>query len=479
MLTATSHLAGSASPALPQSDPTPRQPRRRAGIAALWIVLVLPLLVLLIFFAVNIGNQWNARVELENSLEAAALAAVKEWAEGDGDSTLPARLVGQQYAAANYIGNCPVHIGLNHDPDTGGVNENDECCLPDGNLIFGSAIPIDPDDPDGPLKFDAGVRPSCGVGKVLFDASAQGGGSGNPLSDDNWWGVSFFRTEDTPDNLRIKYITFDLRGGGDENGSFVGDPGLSNNVTPHKMRVGGGPNATEQPDIVGLDDSPFNPGTQSNSQIEWEYSATDGAGKPYRLTFTFSDEGPDPGFDPCDRFRFGVSLKDVGFVGDPGNRQDDGDAVGAVGVRVEVIFELGDQELDPVYATFVDTDSKDKPGNTWKCLKDPIFEFCDDVSMMTVHPEGIPNLPCPPANGNDNDGQSYVMLQGSGSNKFAVRAHAKVPVPNLMSNFCGIGCGPSYVTACTTAIYDCSEGRPRLVRIDKFICPGPEETPDP
>ena len=65
--------------------------------------------MLLVLFAVVVEgvHLWLARVELENAMEAAALAAVKEWAAWpsgpDSGWTHAARIVGQQYAAANTI----------------------------------------------------------------------------------------------------------------------------------------------------------------------------------------------------------------------------------------------------------------------------------------------------------------------------------------------------------------------------------------
>lgn len=76
------------------------RPRRR-GVSTLWLLLTLPVFLTLLAFTVNIANLWLARVELENSLEAAALAAVREW--GDGRSPDAAKAVAVAYAAANPV----------------------------------------------------------------------------------------------------------------------------------------------------------------------------------------------------------------------------------------------------------------------------------------------------------------------------------------------------------------------------------------
>jgi len=51
----------------------------RRGIATLWPILFSGAMLLILCFVVEIAHLWLTRVELENSLEAAALAAVKEW----------------------------------------------------------------------------------------------------------------------------------------------------------------------------------------------------------------------------------------------------------------------------------------------------------------------------------------------------------------------------------------------------------------
>jgi hypothetical protein len=89
-----------------------------------------------------------------------------------------------------------------------------------------------------------------------------------------------------------------------------------------------------------------------------------------------------------------------------------------------------------------------------------------------VHPSGIPFLPCPPSSAPKNNGQSYVLMSGSGNNDFAVRAQAIVEVDSLARKLLGNCIGPYYVTVKTTARYNCSEDRAWLVRVERFLCPG-------
>jgi len=144
----------------------------RRGSATIWLILALPVLLVLFCFTLNIAQQWLARVELENALEAAALAAVKEWGDANGGDTIIPREVGVEYAQLNSMRGFRVQIGDNYDP-AGGVNQNQRCDVvqgpsPDGNLIFGA---ITRDDPDFPVTFNAGVRPSCPEEQSLTVAS--------------------------------------------------------------------------------------------------------------------------------------------------------------------------------------------------------------------------------------------------------------------------------------------------------------------
>jgi Flp pilus assembly protein TadG len=81
----------------------PRLAARR-GSATLWMLIWVPCLLVLLSVLLNVANLWLARVELETALEAAALAAVKEWGDSGGGETFPSRQVGMQYASANIIG---------------------------------------------------------------------------------------------------------------------------------------------------------------------------------------------------------------------------------------------------------------------------------------------------------------------------------------------------------------------------------------
>src|SRR5262245_65509190 len=85
----------------------------RRGSATLWMVMWLPCLMVLFCVLVGVANLWLARIELENALESAALAAVKQWGDAGGGNTLVPRQEGVAYAHANSVRRNPVGLGTN------------------------------------------------------------------------------------------------------------------------------------------------------------------------------------------------------------------------------------------------------------------------------------------------------------------------------------------------------------------------------
>ncbi|GAB6164027.1 hypothetical protein JCM19992_00270 [Thermostilla marina] len=423
-----------------------RRTHHRSGFSTLWLILWAPIFLTLFVFMVEIGNLYLARVELENALEAAALSAVKQWGDAGGGDTGYARSVAKAYAAANCVRGMPLTIDENYDPaaDDDNPNQNLTCTLtprdldgsgPGGNLIFGAIVR---DDPECPITFNAGRRPGCGIGEVLIDATGQGKGN---LAADNAWGVVFRDDPDLPDGLTIVSITIDLQGSGGS-GRFDfsgGGPVLSDN-DPH-------PVLPCHDDIEGFVDP--------QHQIVF----LPASGEPSQLTILFQpatdpDTGEyDKGFEPGDRFRFGAGVEDVSS----GSGADDGDGIGRDGVTVTVVFAIDGVPLPPVSGVFVDNTESSNDCN----------------GSCPVHPSGIEDLPCPPSSAPNNNGQSYLVLSGKGAGEFAVRAQASMQVPSLFCKLFGFEAVPYRVSAKTLAVYSCEDRRPRLMRAERYICPGP------
>ncbi len=456
----------------------------RRGIAVLWMVIVVPVLLVMFALILDAANLWLARVELENGLEASALAAVKEWAESpDGTDTFPARKVGVAYACVNRVRGLPIVLGTNFATSGGGPNQNADCCItpgapPLGNLLFGAIVD---DNPAAPVTFDAGVAPSCaGSGLLLFDATGQGGGSlggpvqGNQEPKDNAWGIAFVRLADTPSDLRIRRVILDLRANGGS-GSFNSVPQLSDaGNDANRWFVKNNSGSERQPDIVGFTD--VDTPDASTGQIRFTLL------NAHRLQIDFfpdidntDPQNPivvDGGFEPCDRMRFGIDVTDVSS----GNSGDDGDGIGEDGVGIEVQFETGPAgSPNPgpiVFGRYFNTQETDCRGTalTYPGCNDPP-DLIVGVATDPRLPGGIPNLPCPAASSAGNNGQSWTLLGAGSRRPHAVRAQARVEVPTLWRSLFGQCAGPYCITVKTTAMYDCQTGRPRLVLLDDYVCP--------
>ncbi len=424
---------------------------RRRGISALWLLLFLPLLVIALCLVVEIGNLWIARIELESAAESAALAAVKEWGDANGGDTLQARTVGQDFAAANSVRRMSVALDDNYDNTNTNPNDNEECSddpntPPVADLVFGA---IDLTDTNNVI-FDATEEPACGGGAVMFDATGQGN-----LSAENAWGIAFRATNDANinANLTITQIVIDVDPGNTGDARF--EPGstvLSTNMNPAVHDNSGG----SQPDNVGLGGSPP---TQVTLAIGGPNNDT--------LTITFAAGS----FNPGDRFRFGADVRKRQGNG-PNFSQASGDDIGQLSATVTVYFALSGTPIMPASTgSFFDNstnpiDSSNQCFNPGLNVPDPIGQ-----NHLVVHRREVLDLPCPATAAANNNGQSFGDIEGSGSGIFGVRAQHTKTVPTVCQNLLGVPIGPFAVSAKATAMYDCADREPKLVRIDTFICP--------
>jgi len=202
----------------------------------------------------------------------------------------------------------------------------------------------------------------------------------------------------------------------------------------------------EPKDVRGLDWDPASGGLwtcpNGNGDICFSFSnPVSGGSDRYRtLTIHFTNEEFTTTNDPLttDFVRFGASvnrLKTPPPPPDPGDNND-GDAFGNLSVPVQVVFYNSNTgTTTTASAVFVNID---KDGD-----------------------------------GDFDDGWSEALVSGAGGGAPAVWARAIVPVVSPWCHFCGIDFGPYYVSAAATAVYECATGRPRLIRVDKYICDEP------
>lgn len=446
-----------------------RKRLKRKGIAALWVIILVPCLLVALCLVIEISNLWIARAELETGLEAAALAAVKEWGDAGGaGGTLGPRNVGIDFADSNTVrGNALV---INDNYNAADVNGNDDC---DGDLVFGAITSSPADAPNH--VFNAEIVPSCAAGgTVLFDASSNASmdapvSMGNVDNDNaNGWGINFQELQPPINpalvNLRIRRIIYDLQ----PNGNNPAGPRFDLNAqqpfisTGQIIGAGPAPCNVAQDDTFGfnpllplaLSNAPF-PVTYSNAEIQfgWDPAAPD------VLVLDFPTAPDALSFLPGERIRFSATVAGVA-LGPPATAANDGDGIGREETRVSVFFHNGIADLagQPVTAQFFDSNLR---GN-FATVPDLDPNIC--VNRPFVLPES-------PANGNGNDDQSYVLLSASGGgDPFAVRARKSITVPSVCMNLFGLTGTGFDVQAETYAFYDCDTRRPSLIRIADFIC---------
>ena len=450
---------GNTSASITKRSPLPR----RRGLATLWVILSIPATVILLCVVVEVGNIWLARAELENAVEAAALAAVQEWkATSDTDM---GRARGRTLGLANGVRGVAVDLGLNG--GGGGANSNLSC---DGDIVLGT---IDPDT--GVIVFNADDAPGGGISGVKvslcvrihttnsmrgdlqagecpikifdFDAVDGGGAAFNDIA------ISFVTISvvgpQNEGNQADNFCTqayFDLRekttGGGLSTDRMFGDDPLP---------IFGG---TGCQDVVGVDNVLGTVGATGVS--EHSFSPTFGPEPPSRKSSTFTVSFPASATDQfqpnvADYFKFGVDSDCVGpnkGTGDQVAADRGGDFHGA---SVTVGFRrISDGSVaGAVTGTLVLID-------------------CSTT---------VPGTPITPPSPGDADFATYHCSQVCFDEEelsggiFGVRVNKSVQVPSVCCSLLGVSAGPFNVAART---YASCEGTnpPQLLRVDQYVCGG-------
>jgi hypothetical protein len=476
----------------------------RRGAVALWVILAGPALLGMLILVIELAHIWLARIELENALGAAALAAVKEWGDAGGGSTECPREVGVAYADGNLISGLPLSIATNFGNAT--PNGNAFCA---GNLIFGAII-----DQNAPFRFDASVIPSCGTGQVRIEAcKADSGVGGNQASDNRLFGVFY---EDGPPALVIRSISFTI-------------PSLANpKQQPYFDSQG---NASKRPRVSDFDitddlgddgfpkDIPACLGNLANTTpAVGDLDLDAGVGTQFLSTLDVRGLDPDPVVDPKVDGQPG-DLKYECAAGKFVTPDYSNWTSAATGGNPfgDMCFTFANQVIanngNPIPDHYRTITIHFQNG-TFNPPADPLdrdtFEFVRfGASINQLNPPALPS----PSNGTNNNGDAFgiapvgvtvtfldtntnmtstcqvtfvntggtdnrseALCAGGGSgNNFAVRAQATVQVNSLFCELAGVSLGPFSISAKETAYYDCDEQCPRLIRIEpaNFFCPGP------
>jgi Flp pilus assembly protein TadG len=129
----------------------------RRGIAGLWVLVAVPALVGVLLFIIDVAVIWQAQGEAQTAVEAAALAAVREYAQNNVTYDADTRDAAVAYAAANTAGvGQPVLPAVFVDRNNGNAAS--------GDVVLGQITGA------GPFTFDSNappINPVCNGGPRL------------------------------------------------------------------------------------------------------------------------------------------------------------------------------------------------------------------------------------------------------------------------------------------------------------------------
>jgi len=112
--------------------------RSRRGSAVVWILVATPVLLVLFMVVLSLASIWQARAELQNAVEAAALAGAKFWGDNADSPTnrTSARAAAQALFQSNMVFGKMVSIATNDNPSA--TNNN---LSTSGPILLGSYAP--------------------------------------------------------------------------------------------------------------------------------------------------------------------------------------------------------------------------------------------------------------------------------------------------------------------------------------------------
>jgi hypothetical protein len=176
-----------------RASSTAVQKRSSRGIATLWIIIAGPAMLALLVLVTDIANLWLARVELENAVEAGALAGANVWGDGADDpaNRTAAHFTAEAVAEANLVVGETFDVDANDDPSAPNNNALVQCS---GTVLLGTystatqsfdpaASPASPDERACRVEAAATV-PSLWMGfagpfEARASATAVADGAGN------------------------------------------------------------------------------------------------------------------------------------------------------------------------------------------------------------------------------------------------------------------------------------------------------------
>jgi len=398
---------------------------------------------------VEIGNIYVAQAQLENALEAAALAAVLEWGgEPPAASTADARLVGEEYGNANEV--CGQRLGdldpidPNYQAAPGGdANDNASCS---GDLVFGAVSFAEP------FVFQANVEPQCTVeqqyGTATMKFSVDTTGCRNPgdtpgsvtttFRCPEGWTFEFDAATGAAATSSVVSVTIQLRAAGTDNGQFDFDTrttppaptqevyGVAPNPDP---REGYGPFVHASSDVPAGDVSFYQDFAGTISV------PVNGTAQSDTLTVLIT-----PGvFQVGDALVIGVDTDMMGpdgGEGDPADTRDDGRDAKFAGADFKLTFTFDNGAILIIDAT------------------EP--EVLDANNKTFINSGRAKDL--------------SVIIPGTGS--YGVHAQKTISVPSLCGGVLGINTSFN-VCAEATALWRCDIEDVSLIHLSDFQCTPP------
>lgn len=109
----------------------------RRGVATVWIIGLVPVGIATLMLVLDYGNLWLAREELENAVEAGALAGAKQWGDlaDNVANRTSAHIVAKAIAEANTVVGQAITVDANDDAGAGPLNNNNLSCT--GQVLLG------------------------------------------------------------------------------------------------------------------------------------------------------------------------------------------------------------------------------------------------------------------------------------------------------------------------------------------------------
>ncbi|QDT98825.1 TadE/TadG family type IV pilus assembly protein [Gimesia aquarii] len=292
--------------------------QNRRGIAILWLILWGSLFLTFFCVVLEIATLWQAQIEINNALDSAALAAVKEWGDSGTGSTQIPRNVGVAYTQANPILGVAFTPNTNFTPPVPG-NPNGNASNT-GNLVFGAIDSI-----TDPIIFNGNADASCAAGGVTITITQLNNGNS---ADPNTIRLGF----DSGTNLAIDSVAFTLplRNGGPPNAQAF----FASGTDPQVSTVIG--------TFSGVDVDPTNPGPPNwdcpnpNGDVCFTFEDLISPGEFRTVRINFDSNS----FTATDFLHFGVSTNQLGPPGytPPPMPNNVGNAWGEFGVTAEVTF---------------------------------------------------------------------------------------------------------------------------------------------